>query len=80
MQGVKFERGKLTQSASHHLELCIADALKSTLFADINEVLQKVYCLFKNSPKKRRQLEEIEKALDLAVSFCEFKWHPLARA
>ncbi len=54
--------------ASHRLELGIADALKSTLFSDINEMLQKVYSLYKNSPKKTRQLEGIGEALEMAVS------------
>ena len=54
--------------ASHRLELSIADALKSTVLSDINEMLQKVYSLYKRSPKKMIQLEGIGEALEMAVS------------
>ena len=53
---------------SHKLELSIADALKSTLFSEINEMLVKVYYLYKNSPKKMRQLTGLGEALKMAVS------------
>ena len=52
---------------SHQLELSIADALKSTLFSDIDEMLVKIYYLYKNSPKMR-QLPELGQALEMAVS------------
>ena len=50
--------------ASQQLELSIADALKSTVFSDINEMLEKVYSLYKRSPKKMIQLEGIGEALE----------------
>ncbi|CAB4034812.1 zinc finger 862-like, partial [Paramuricea clavata] len=54
--------------ASHRLELSIADALKSTVFSDINEMLQNVYSFYKRSPKKMVQLEGLGEALEMAVS------------
>ena len=53
---------------SHKLELSITDALKSTLFSEINKMLVKVYYLYKNSPKKMRQLTGLGQALEMAVS------------
>ena len=53
--------------ASHRLELSIADALKSTVFSDINEMLQNVYSFYKKSPKKMIQLEGLGEALEMAV-------------
>jgi len=40
---------------AHHLELSKKDALKSTYFSTIDEVLLRVYYLYKNSPKKCRE-------------------------
>ena len=53
---------------SHQLELSIADALKSTLFSEIDEMLVKIYYLYKNIPKKMRQLAGLGEALEMAVS------------
>ena len=47
---------------SHQLELSIADALKRTAFSHI------MYCLYKNSSKKMRQLAGIGAALKMGVS------------
>ena len=57
------------QCESHKLELAIADALKSTtVFSDINEMIVKVYYLYKNSPKKMRQLKGLGESLEKSVS------------
>ena len=53
---------------SHQFELSIADVLKSTLFSDVDEMLVKIYHLYKNSPKQLRQLAELGEALEMAVS------------
>lgn len=54
---------------SHKLELAIADALKpTTVFSEINDMIVKVYYLYKNSPKKMRQLKGLGEALEMAVS------------
>ena len=53
---------------SHQVELSIADALKSTLFSEIDEILVKIYYLYKNSPKKMRQLTGLGETLEMAVS------------
>ena len=36
----------------HRLELALKDALKGTLFTVIDEMLLRVYYLYKNSPKE----------------------------
>ena len=38
---------------AHHLELAVKDALKSTLFDDADNMLMRVYYIYKKSPKKR---------------------------
>ena len=44
---------------SHRLELAIKDALKSTFFESVDELLLRLYYLYEKSPKKLRQLEEV---------------------
>ena len=44
---------------AHRLELALKDALNGTLFAAIDEMLLRVYYLYKNSPKKCHELEEV---------------------
>ena len=44
---------------SHRLELGIKDALKGTVFDDIDELLLNIYLLYKKSPKKLRELQTI---------------------
>ena len=48
---------------SHQIELSRADALKSTLFSEIEVMLVKVYYFYKNSLKKMRQLAGSREAL-----------------
>ena len=44
---------------AHRLELAVKDALKSTLFDDVDDILLRAYYIYKWSPKKCRKLEEI---------------------
>ena len=44
---------------AHRLELAVKDALKSTLFDDVDNMLMHAYYIYKKSPKKCRELEEI---------------------
>lgn len=44
---------------AHRLELSLKDALQSTVFDDIDEILLRLYYLYENSPKKLRQLREL---------------------
>jgi len=48
---------------SHRLELAIKDALKSTYFDSVDELLLRLYYLYEKSPKKLRQLEEVVASL-----------------
>ena len=47
----------------HQLELSLKDALKSTFFASIDELLLLVYFLYKKAPKKCRELEMVVEEL-----------------
>ena len=44
---------------AHRLELAIRDALKTTSFSLVDEMLFRFYLLYEKSPKKCRQLDEI---------------------
>ena len=48
---------------AHRLELSLKDALKTTFFASINELLLQVYFMYKKSPKKCRELEMVVQEL-----------------
>ena len=48
---------------AHRLELSLKDALKSTFFTAIDELLLQVYFMYKQSPKKCSELETIEDEL-----------------
>ena len=41
---------------AHRLELALKDALKATLFHEIDEMLMQIYYLYIKSPKKCREL------------------------
>lgn len=43
---------------SHRLELACKDAFTSALFAEINEMLLRLYYLYSKSPKKSKELEK----------------------
>ena len=44
---------------AHRLELAVRDALKSTVFDLVDDMLLRLYLIYENSPKKCRQLAEI---------------------
>ena len=48
---------------SHRLELACKDSFTSSLFEEINEMLLRLYYLYKKSPKKSRELEAIAQDL-----------------
>ena len=48
---------------AHRLELAVKDALKESVFADIDEMLLRLYYIYEKSPKKCRELEEVATAL-----------------
>ena len=52
---------------AHCLELAINDAFKSTFFSAVDELLLRVYYLYKNSPKKCHELNEAIAALRLCL-------------
>ena len=47
----------------HRLELSLKDALKTTFFASIDELLLQVYFLYEKAPKKCRELEVVVEEL-----------------
>ena len=64
---------------AHRLELAIKDALKTTSFTLIDEMLLRLYLLYEKSPKKCRELEEIMTHLkeclsDTSVRACGSRW------
>ena len=54
---------------AHRLELAVKDALKNTVFDEIEEMILRLYYLYENSPKKCRQLEEIISSLHEYIEF-----------
>ena len=48
---------------AHRLELSLKDALKTTFFASIDELLLQVYFMYEKSPKKCRELETVVEEL-----------------
>lgn len=44
---------------AHRLELALKDALKSTLFVQVDELLLRLYYLYEKSPKKCVELDEV---------------------
>ena len=56
---------------AHRLELVLKDALSSTYFKEVNEVLLRLYYMYKNSPKKMRGLYELHLAYKGTFPFLE---------
>ena len=44
---------------AHRLELSVEDALQSTFFGTIDDVLLRLYYIYNKSPKKCHQLQDI---------------------
>ena len=56
---------------AHRLELSLKDALKGTVFDDVDDVLLRLYYLYENSPKKLRQLRDLHRIYDESFEFEE---------
>ena len=54
---------------AHRLELAVKDALKDTVFSEIDEMLLRLYYLYEKSPKKCRQLEDVINDLKQCIQF-----------
>ena len=57
---------------AHRLELALKDALNDTLFKSIDEMLLRVYYVYKKSPKKCRELEGVIEELKSCLEEVEF--------
>ena len=56
---------------AHRLELALKDALSTTYFKKVDEVLLRLYYLYENSPKKLRGLKELHLAYKDTFQFVE---------
>ena len=54
---------------AHRLELALKDALQGTIFDDVDEVLLRLYYLYENSPKKLRQLRDLQRMYSETLQF-----------
>ena len=54
---------------AHRLELSVKDALKSTFFNQIDEMLLRLYYIYEKSPKKCRELEDVIIELKKCIEF-----------
>ena len=58
-------------SCTYRLELAIKDALKGTLFDDVDDMILRLYYLYEKSPKKCRELKDIVSDLQACLQFDE---------
>ena len=56
---------------AHRLELALRDALKTTEFQEVDDMLLKMYLLYKNAPKELHQLEELHDLYQQTMEFDE---------
>ena len=56
---------------AHRLELALSNALKTTMFQEVDDMLLKMYFLYKKAPKKLRQLEELHDLYQQSMEFDE---------
>jgi hypothetical protein len=61
---------------AHRLELALKDSLKGTSFDDVDELILRVYYLYKRSPKKLRQLKELAEIYSDSFEFVEGGYRP----
>ena len=54
---------------AHRLELAIKDALKGTLFDDVDDMILRLYYLYEKSPKKCRELKDIVSDLQACLQW-----------
>lgn len=57
---------------AHRLELAVKDALKSTFFSTIDDMLLRIYYVYSKAPKKCRELEEVIADLSGCLDSSEF--------
>ena len=56
---------------AHRLELALSDALKDTIFKDIDEMLLRIYYLYQKAPKKLRQLRDLHEIFKGTMDYLE---------
>ena len=56
---------------AHRLELALPDALKDTIFKDINEMLLRIYYLYQKAPKKLTQLRDLHETFKGTMDYLE---------
>ena len=56
---------------AHKLELALEDSLSGTSFDDVDELILRMYYLYKRSPKKLRQLKELMSVYEDSENFSE---------
>ena len=56
---------------AHRLKLALSDALKTIEFQEVDDMLLKMYLLYKKAPKKLRQLEELHDLYQQTMRFEE---------
>ena len=56
---------------AHRLELSLKDALRGTVFDDVDDVLLRLYYQYENSPKKLRQLRDLHRIYGESFEFEE---------
>ena len=61
---------------AHRLELALKDALSGTAFKEVDEVILRMYYLYKRSPKKLRQLKELVDIYEDGGEFAEGAYKP----
>ena len=61
---------------AHRLELALKDALTGTAFEDVDNMLLRLYYLYKKAPKKLRQLKELHDAYKEGMGFEEGGFRP----
>lgn len=61
---------------AHRLELGLSDALKDTIFAKVDEMLLRLFYLYKKAPKKLRELKELHDSYKDGMEFLEGGFKP----
>ena len=80
--GVKFNESApwitLVHSFNHRLELAVKDTFDNTFFKDIDTMLLKLYCLYRKSPKRLRELKSFsqmyENTIPKPYKSCGTRW------
>ena len=56
---------------AHRLELALKDSLKGASFDDVDELILRIYYLYKHSPKNLWQLKELDEIYSKSFEFVE---------